>query len=110
VTVDERVAWAVLALADESVQMLEDPARRKGLDADSLEVAMAVDVAARLVLRDRFGINLDVIFDKAQDAYDKLHASEKARLDDEKAKRREMEARLVELEKAMKDSSSDGQP
>ena len=108
---DERVAWAVLALADTFEEMLNNPARRKGLDGDSLEVAMAADVAARLALRDRFGINLDVVFDKAQDAYDKLRDSEKTRLDGEKAKRREMEERLAELEKKIaKDPSSGGQP
>jgi len=93
---DERVAWAVLALADTFEQMWNGRE-----ETSNLKVAMAAVRAARHRLRDRFGLNLDDIFCEARDAYFELVDAEKAKLEAEKDKQSEMEARHEKLRNEM---------
>jgi hypothetical protein len=99
---EERTAWAFLVLAAERMYSYTHREHREPIDSERVGILMAIDGRARVLLRDKFGQNLDTIFDRATILYDEVQAQVKAKVEAENALHADFERLMAEAKEAKK--------
>lgn len=99
---EERAAWALLVLAVGRMYSYTHREHREPIDMERVGVLMDIDGQARALLRDKFGQNLDTIFDKAERLYDDAQTKAQAKATAEKTLHAEFERLMAEAKEAKK--------
>jgi hypothetical protein len=97
---EERAAWAFLVLAAERMYSYTHREHQEPSDMERVGILMAIDGQARTLLRDKFGQNLDTIFDKANQLWAEAQVKAQAKATAEKALHADFERLMAEVKDA----------